>query len=131
MQVDHGPGMHSVLGDMLLLNTGGVVRVFPCFPAEVPCSFSSLRTAGGFVVSAEKRGTETDYILVKSVSDNVLQIANPWESQARIRDAATQKELLVSAGEVLSVKMKAGQVIIIDRPESPMENLEELTWKAQ
>jgi hypothetical protein len=128
MQVDHGPGMHSVLGDMLLLNTGGVVRVFPCFPAEVPCSFSSLRTAGGFVVSAEKRGADMDYVIVKSVSATELRIANPWKSEARVRDSVSNKEILKSLDDILIVPIKAGQIIVIDRADKPIESMEELRW---
>ncbi len=124
LQADHGPGMCSVLSDMLVLGVGGVVRLFPCFPKTIPAAFHNLRTPGAFLVSAEKRGEAVDYGLVQSLAGNPLQVANPWPGEtARLRDLATGAVLLASDAAVLALPTVAGQRLVLDRAAQPYESV--------
>ena len=124
LQADHGPGMCSVLSDMLLLAPGGVLRVFPCFPASIPAAFHSLRGPGAFLVSAEKRGERIDYVILQSLAGNALRIANPWPGErARLRDLETRELRLVSEAEVLTLPTIAGQRLILDCETRPYETV--------
>ncbi|MBI2192772.1 MAG: glycoside hydrolase N-terminal domain-containing protein [Planctomycetes bacterium] len=121
VQADHGPGMCSVLTDMLVLSLGGILRLFPCFPTSVPAAFHSLRAPGGFLISAEKRGETVDYALVQSLVGNSLRLANPWPGRARLRDRSSGQVLHHSADRDLTVSTTAGQVLLLDREEAPFE----------
>ena len=123
LQADHGPGMCSVLSDMLLLAPGGVIRVFPCFPEDVPGTFHSLRAPGAFLISAEKRGKSVDYVVIESLAGNELQLANPWNSESRIRNAGTGEVVIESSADVLCFATSPGQVMIVDRSDHPYENI--------
>jgi len=124
LQADHGPGMCSVLSDMLLLGVGGVLRVFPCFPKRVPAAFHSLRAPGAFLVSAEKRGEEVDYVLVKSLAGSDLSLANPWPGEAlRIRDLSSREEVAATDEGVVRLPTQPGQELVVDRPSTPYESI--------
>jgi len=77
-QADHGPGMCRVLADMCLLGLDGVIHLFAGIPKDVPARFHSLRAPGAFLISAEKRANEVDYVLVRSLAGGTLRIENPW-----------------------------------------------------
>jgi len=112
------------LSDMLLLGVGGVLRVFPCFPRRVPAAFHSLRAPGAFLVSAEKRGEEVDYVLVKSLAGRDLSIANPWPGEEmRIRDLAGGEEVAATSEEVVRLPTKPGQELVLDRRSVPYESV--------
>lgn len=115
VQVNHAPGMCSVLNDMLLLAPGGVLRVFPCFPENVGAAFHSLRAPGAFLVSAEKRGRSIDYVLIKSLKGNLLRMANPWPRRTlRVRDARTKAIELRTDTATFELPTKRGQVLLIE-----------------
>jgi hypothetical protein len=115
MQVDHGPGMCRVLGDMLLLCLDGVVRLFPGIPAGVPARFFSLRAPGGFLISAEKRGAEPDYALIEPTMSGRLRLANPWSDTACVIDRGSGIKVGSTAGKVLAVQLEAGHSYLVAR----------------
>ncbi|MBI4474700.1 MAG: glycoside hydrolase N-terminal domain-containing protein, partial [Acidobacteria bacterium] len=77
-QNEHAAGMCRVLADMLLLSLDGIIHLFAGIPDEVAARFHSLRAPGAFLVSAEKRGPQPDYVLVRSLAGGDLRIENPW-----------------------------------------------------
>ncbi len=93
IQVDHTPGMNRVLADMMLLTLGGVVHVFPGIPAAMPARFLSLRTIGGFLLTAEKRGELVDYVLIEPTVSGRIRIADPWQGRGVLLDAQTGEPL--------------------------------------
>lgn len=126
LQADHGPGMCSVLNDMLVLGLDGVIRILPCFPAKIPASFHSLRAPGAFLISAEKRGREVDYVVIQSLAGNKLCLGNPWgRKEACIREAVTNRILLQSKAEILQVPTRKRQVLIIENKKKPYAHI----WK--
>jgi hypothetical protein len=94
IQVDHTPGMNRVLADMMLLTLGGVVHVFPGIPAAMPARFLSLRAAGGFLLTAEKRGESVDYVLIEPTVKGPIRIADPWQGRGTLYEVATGKRLV-------------------------------------
>ncbi|MFH1614095.1 MAG: hypothetical protein ABIG61_03285 [Planctomycetota bacterium] len=126
VQADHGLGMASVLSDMLLLNTGGTLRLFSCFPENVSAAFHSLRAPGAFLVSAEKRDEQLDYAIIQSLAGNTLKIANPWQERIRARDIDSDELLIISDACEIEIPTRPGQVIVLDRPEIPYESIKEI-----
>jgi hypothetical protein len=124
LQTEHPMGMCSVPVEMLVLQTGDVLRLLPCFPPEVPAAFHSLRVPGAFLLSGEKRGAVLDYLVVESLAGADLRLANPWPgSIARLRDAGTRQEICRSKDDVLAVPTSPDQVLILDRPDAPYESI--------
>ena len=124
LQAEHAMGMCSVPVEMLVLQTGDVLRLLPCFPEDVSAAFHSLRVPGAFLISGEKRQAALDYAVIESLAGAELRIANPWPSSvARFRNAATGNEILVSDQEIISVQTTPGQILILDRPDVPHESI--------
>lgn len=73
--------MCRVLADMVLTGLDGVLHLFPGIPAGVPARFHSLRAPGAFLVSAERRAEQVDYILVRALVGGTLRVENPWPSK--------------------------------------------------
>jgi hypothetical protein len=124
LQAEHAMGMCSVPVEMLVLQTGDVLRLLPCFPDDVAAAFHSLRVPGAFLISGEKRQAALDYAVIESLAGAELRIANPWPgATARFRDAVTGNEILVSDQEILSVQTSPDQILILDRPDVPHESI--------
>jgi hypothetical protein len=124
LQTEHAMGMCSVPVEMLVLQTGDVLRLLPCFPDDVAAAFHSLRVPGAFLISGEKRQAALDYAVIESLAGAELRIANPWPgATARFRDAVTGNEILVSDQEILSVQTSPDQILILDRPDVPHESI--------
>jgi hypothetical protein len=119
LQADHGPGMCSVLPDMLLLAPGGVMRLFPCWPSRLSATFHSLRAPGAFLVSADYKNGGVTVAMIQSLAGVELRLANPWSGMARIRDAGTGEVLLTTRESEFSLKTTASQILVLDREESP------------
>lgn len=102
-QSDIGPGMCRVLADMCLLGLDGVIHLFPGIPKDVPARIHSLRAPGAFLISAEKRGHDVDYVLMQSLTGGLLRLENPWpERQVDVADPNGQP-VEVKQGAVLEI----------------------------
>jgi hypothetical protein len=124
LQTEHAMGMCSVPVEMLVLQTGDVLRFLPCFPEDVAVAFHSLRAPGAFLVSGEKRQAVLDYAVIESLAGAELRLANPWSRTiARLRDAKSGREILLSDHEILVVSTTPDQILILDRPEVPCESI--------
>ncbi len=69
----------QAVNDMLLQTIHGIIHVGYALPKGLAASFESLRTSGGFLVSANinERG-ETVSLQIQSTVGGVCRIANPW-----------------------------------------------------
>ena len=117
IQVDHGPGMCRVLGDMMLLTLGGVLHLFPGIPDGVPARFLSLRASGGFLVSAEKRHKPINYAVVEPTAPGTLRLANAWGGPVRVTDMSEPRVILETADAVLVFVLAPGRRYLIARPD--------------
>jgi hypothetical protein len=71
-------GSIEALNSMLLQHEGGVLRVFPDWPAKMDASFTRLLAKGAFVVSSEQHAGTVSYLDVTSEKGGLLTIMNPW-----------------------------------------------------
>ena len=113
-QMDQGPGMCRVLADMMLTGLAGVIHLFPGIPRGMPGRFHSLRAPGAFLVSAERRSDDVDYVLIRSLVGGTLRLENPWRGRELELDVlkggrspGVEADDLVN-GDLLEWKTKAG-----------------------
>ena len=137
LQADHGPGMALALNAMLLGSYGGVLHVFPAFPAELDARFHSLRAPGAFLVTAEQRGGRVAYVLLESLGGGTLRIASPFEPETldgsvpvRVRDLATNKVLArakLGRREAITCETVPGSLLSVEDENNPLEHWEPIT----
>jgi hypothetical protein len=123
IQVDHGPGMCRVLADMMLLCIDSVVQLFPGIPKQVPARFLSLRTPGGFLLTAEKRGETADYLLVEATVEGEFRLANDWKTQVRIEDTSDGSRVVATSEDVIAVALQPGQRYLMFPESHPPSGL--------
>ena len=114
----------QVIGEMLLQSQGGVLRVFPAWDKEIgDAAFYSLRACGAFLVSAELRGGETAYAIVRSLAGNVCRFCDPFGEGTRVRDLETGEPVAFThVKENLVFKTEAKHEYVIERADRPLES---------
>ncbi len=80
-------GICAPLQEMMLQSYGGVLRVFPCWPAGVPASFRTFRAEGAFLVSASVEGGKTTFLQVTSQKGGTCRFYSPWPGKPVVEDA--------------------------------------------
>jgi hypothetical protein len=73
-------GTIEAIDSMLMQSEGGVVRVFPVWPATTDATFKRLRAKGAFVVSSEQKGGQVTGVQVTSEVGGTLNLQSPWTS---------------------------------------------------
>ncbi len=114
----------QVIGEMLLQSQGGVLRVFPAWDKEIgDAAFYSLRACGAFLVSAELRGGETAYAIVRSLAGSVCRFCDPFGEGTRVRDLETGEPVAFTREkENLVFKTEARHEYVIERTDRPLES---------
>ncbi|MBQ6021675.1 MAG: glycoside hydrolase N-terminal domain-containing protein [Clostridia bacterium] len=114
----------QVIGEMLLQSQGGVLRVFPAWDKEIgDAAFYSLRACGAFLVSAELRGGETAYAIVRSLAGNVCRFCDPFGEGTRVRDLETGEPVAFTREkENLVFNTEARHEYVIERTDRPLES---------
>ena len=59
----------------------GTIFLFPCAPTGLDVGFKELQARGGFLVTAERKGGNVTYALVKSRRSGPCAVMNPWPGQ--------------------------------------------------
>ena len=118
------------VNEMLLTTPDGIfIEIFPFFPRDEPASFTTLRSKGGWLVSANQSelGLISGVMIVATVSDT-CHLVDPW----RRSDSGDSHLPIVSCepnpaapsvvrttvggrAGVLSWDMRAGQSCHVDR----------------
>ena len=130
LQTEHISGISSVLGDMMLLQTGEVLRVMPCMPKNLNTAFYNLRAPGAFLLSGEMRDGEAAYIVIESLAGCELKLANPWSGQkVRLIDASNNVVLIESSEAVVSLPTRTGLILVCDRAEKPIDSFNKKTFE--
>jgi hypothetical protein len=104
----------SATMDLLLQSWGGKIRVFPAVPASwADASFHQLRAAGGFVVSAERKGGKTSWIGVHSEAGEpcVLKVSD-WSGPLIARGGRVP-EIVENAPGEYCIQLKKGEEVIL------------------
>ncbi|WP_255374436.1 glycoside hydrolase N-terminal domain-containing protein [Cohnella sp. OV330] len=98
----------AVINECLLQSYNGVLRLFPNWPKHLPASFSTLRAAGGFLVSASFENGQVRWVEIFSEAGAPLQVCNPWSGDATVlRDDAEER----ASGALLAFDAPAGTSI--------------------
>ncbi|WP_172594497.1 glycosyl hydrolase family 95 catalytic domain-containing protein [Mariniphaga sediminis] len=111
--------LSTAMNESLLQSYDGILRVFPAFPDDKTGRFT-LHAVGGFVVSAEIREGEVQWVSVKSLLGNPCRLELPW-SEAFVRSTLKKRVKTVS-GEITEVKTKAGEVIVFTQEEESLRS---------
>lgn len=104
----------SAIAEFNLQSWGDKIRVFPAVPDEwESASFKDLRAQGGFLVSAVRQDSKTQWVAVKSLKGKPCVIKVPdWEKAIQIGGASTPEIEIVGQGE-FAINLKEGEEIII------------------
>lgn len=97
----------NTLNEMMLQSYDGIVRIFPCFPKTIDCSFEKLRAYGAFVVSAEQKDGKISGIRIVSEKGEDLKLKNPYGTSKVVVDGA---ETVIN-DEIIVVKTKKDSLI--------------------
>ena len=123
----------DAVNEMLLAAPDGLfIELFPFFPRDEPASFTTLRSKGGWLVSANQSasGLVSGVVIVATtVDETTCHLIDPWQSHNRgdnsrlptvscEPDPAAPSVVRTSVGGrdgVLSWNMTAGQSCNVDR----------------
>ena len=74
-------GIPGLINEMMLQSHGGVMRIFPVFPAGQKASFYRLRTFGAFLVSGAIAKGVVQQIVIESEKGRPCVLQNPWSGK--------------------------------------------------
>lgn len=98
--------------EMLLQSHTGILRIFPAIPDNwKDVSFRNLRGMGAFIVSAEMKGGNTEYVRIVSEKGGRLRIAVPFDGEFKINDG---KRYVLKDG-ILELETNVGDIIELNR----------------
>lgn len=98
-------GVAGALTDMLITGDNNLITLFPGIPDSESAGFSSLRTDGAFLVSAQKNHLGVTQISVTSECGGLCRIKNPWP-EALVQSTAAAD---VISAPVIEVETLPGQ----------------------
>jgi alpha-L-fucosidase 2 len=81
-------GIVAPLQEMMLQSYGGVLRVFPCWPANVAASFTTFRAEGAFLVSASWEEGAVTSLEILSETGGTCRLAEPWPEGVSIETSS-------------------------------------------
>ncbi|HEX4337614.1 MAG TPA: hypothetical protein VH062_16990 [Polyangiaceae bacterium] len=115
-------GVHlSVMNEALLQSQDDHIRVFPAMPTDASyVGRFTLLARGGFLVSAEKEGTDVKYVGLKSTRGGTATLVNPWGTEPVQVRHGTDVVLTASSAE-LSVPTDAGGIYVVERVAKPLD----------
>ncbi len=100
----------TAMNESLLQSYDGTLRIFPAFPNNKSGRFT-LHAAGGFIVSAEIKSGEVQWISIKSLLGNLCKLAMPWKNgtvQSSLKKAGQK-----ISGDLAEFKTKPNELIFI------------------
>lgn len=100
----------TAMNESLLQSYDGILRIFPAFPDNKSGRFT-LHAEGGFIVSAEIKSGDVQWICVKSLLGNPCKLQLPWK-KAQVQSSLREGQLKIS-GEITELKTKASEVLVI------------------
>ncbi|MHC4201807.1 MAG: glycosyl hydrolase family 95 catalytic domain-containing protein, partial [Planctomycetota bacterium] len=71
-------GIPGMINEMMLQSHGGLIRIFPVFPADQEASFHRLRTSGAFLASSAIANGRVRYVVIESEKGRDCKLLNPW-----------------------------------------------------
>ncbi len=111
-------GSIEAIDSMLLQHEGGVLRVFPDWPADKDAAFTRLLAKGAFLVSSEQRNGAVTFINIMSEAGGTLTIASPWGGQP-VRLAGRAGTLKPASGLIVLETMRGGRYDLTPAGSAP------------
>lgn len=105
----------SAVNEMLLQGYEGVVRVFPAWNKERDAGFSTLRTYGAFIVSAELKNKEVQFVDILSEKGRPCKFENPWGESEFLLTRTGDSSGEVFSGKYVDLPIKQGERVRIVR----------------
>jgi len=96
----------------MLQSHGGIVRVFPVFPAGQKASFYRRRTFGAFLVSSAIRNGKIPYVRIESEKGRDCTLVNPWPGK-KVDVYRDGKKGEMLQGDWLVMKTKTGETLVL------------------
>jgi hypothetical protein len=98
---------------MLLQSHQGYLDVFPAVPVSwTNVSFHTLKTEGGFLVSAVKKGGKVNSIRVKATVDGMALIKKP-EGHVGFK-SSKQHSVVERKDGLLQMQLKKGEEVLLE-----------------
>jgi hypothetical protein len=106
--------------DMLIQSWGGVIRVFPAIPSTWQnTEFFNLRTEGGFLVSAVRKNSKTEFIKIQSLAGDPCLIKADFMGEIKLIASKTVK--MKQHDGVVELNLKKGEEAILYTGEKPKD----------
>jgi hypothetical protein len=111
-----GAGVADAINAMLLQSHEGFLRLFPCWH-HPEAKFVTIRTAGAFLVSAEKKAGVCQPLTIVSEKGRPCRVLNPWPGRTIVVSLeGTPVEVAVadrSYGQVCTFATQAGKTYVV------------------
>jgi len=111
-------GSIEAIDSMLLQHEGGVLRVFPDWPADKDAAFTRLLAKGAFLVSSKQHNGAVTFINIRSEVGGPLTIASPWGKQA-VRVAGHAGEIRPKSGMIVLQTVRGGRYLLTPAGKKP------------
>ena len=105
-------GIPGMINEMMLQSHGGVIRVFPVFPAGQKASFYRLRTFGAFLVSGAINKGVVQPIVIESEKGRPCVLQNPWPGK-KVIISSKQSQTREISGDVLRLPTVEGESLTL------------------
>jgi alpha-L-fucosidase 2 len=100
-----------VINECLMQSYNSTIRLFPNWPANKNASFSTLRAAGAFLVSAAQTNRKIMPVTILSEQGQELALENPWKDKSV--KVQSRYGVRVLKGSIIHLKTKAGEKLTI------------------
>jgi len=111
--MEHQSIVPNAIQEMLLQSHEGVLRFFPCWPKEQNARFGTLRARGAFLVSAELKSGQVQYVKIHSEKGRPCTLVNPWPGKS-VRVIRSGKSAESLSGDRFVLKTGGGETIEIE-----------------
>jgi len=101
-----------VVSELLIQSVGDIVRLFPAWPKGADAKFASLRTQGGFVVTASRKAGKTAPVTIVSTVGGTLRLLSPWPTIAVRRGPGRIETLKADARGVVEIDTRPAESLV-------------------
>ncbi len=103
-------GSGIAISELLIQSVNDIIRLFPAWPKDKDASFTSLRTQGGFLVSAEQKNARLTSLKITSTVGGKLQLLSPWKILK-----ANGKVLTPNKQGIVTLETSKGEEFVFER----------------
>lgn len=105
-----------LVSELLLQSTGGVIRVFPAWPANTDAKFARLLAEGGFEVSAELVGGRIGNVKIHAMAGGTAKVLSPWPGGFSVaeQDGGAAVPVEVAPGGIVTFATSSGKTYLLN-----------------